>query len=130
LQGGQPPGNTAQVDIFEARFMTSCLLLRCTRHSVAIATASLLPLSAWSQAVTPPVVEAAKRFDGGNAARMLVATVLVLIMTTPGLMHFFSGMLRTKNALSVVAHIFVSAAVVTLVWAMVGYSIAFTPGNG
>jgi hypothetical protein len=55
--------------------MTSRFLLRRTRHSVAIATASLLPLSAWSQAVTPPVVDAAKRLDGGNTAWMLVATL-------------------------------------------------------
>jgi Amt family ammonium transporter len=76
------------------------------------------------------VTEAIKKFDGGNTAWMLIATVLVLLMTIPGLMLFYSGMLRTKNALSVVAHIFASAAVVTLVWSMIGYSIAFTPGNG
>lgn len=82
------------------------------------------------QQVSAPLVEAAKAFDGGNTAWLLIATVLVLLMTVPGLMLFYSGMLRTKNALSVVAHIFAASAVVTLTWAMLGYSLAFTPGNG
>jgi ammonium transporter, Amt family len=69
-------------------------------------------------------------FNGGNTAWLLISTVLVLLMTVPGLMLFYSGMLRTKNALSIVAHIFAATAVVTLVWAMIGYSLAFTPGNG
>jgi Amt family ammonium transporter len=90
----------------------------------------LLASPAWSQTAPALVTEAIKKFDGGNTAWMLIATVLVLLMTIPGLMLFYSGMLRTKNALSVVAHIFASAAVVTLVWSMIGYSIAFTPGNG
>jgi len=84
----------------------------------------------WSQTASGSAADAVQRFDGGNTAWMLVATVLVLLMTIPGLMLFYSGMLRTKNALSVVAHIFAAAAVVTLAWAMIGYSIAFTTGNG
>ena len=68
-------------------------------------------------------------FNGGDTAWMLISTVLVLLMTIPGIMLFYSGMLRTKNALSVVAHIFAATTVVTLVWAVVGYSIAFTPGS-
>lgn len=95
--------------------------------AAAIAAAAF---PSWAQSATGAAPGAVQVFDGGNTAWMLVATVLVLIMTIPGLMLFYSGMLRTKNALSVVAQIFVSAAVVTLVWAMIGYSIAFTPGNG
>lgn len=68
--------------------------------------------------------------SGGDTAWMLVCTVLVLLMTIPGIILFYSGMLRSKNALSIVAHGVAATAVVTLVWAMFGYSIAFTPGNG
>jgi ammonium transporter, Amt family len=73
---------------------------------------------------------AAVAFNGGNTAWMLIATVLVLLMTIPGIMLFYSGMLRTKNTLSVVAHIFAASAVVTLTWSMLGYSLAFTQGSG
>jgi Amt family ammonium transporter len=45
-------------------------------------------------------------------------------------MLFYSGMLRTKNALSIVAHVFAATTVVTLVWALIGYTLAFTPGSG
>jgi ammonium transporter, Amt family len=76
------------------------------------------------------VAEALKpAFSGGDTAWMLISTVLVLLMTIPGIMLFYSGMLRTKNALSVVAHVFAATTVVTLVWATFAYSIAFTPGN-
>jgi len=97
----------------------------CSLAGLAFASAP-----SWSQVVAVPAADVVRRFDGGNTAWMLVATVLVLLMTIPGLMLFYSGMLRTKNALSVVAHIFAATAVVTLAWAMVGYSIAFTNGNG
>jgi Amt family ammonium transporter len=68
--------------------------------------------------------------NGGDTAWMLVCTVLVLLMTIPGIMLFYSGMLRSKNALSIVAQGVVATAVVTLVWVVVGYTLAFTPGNG
>jgi ammonium transporter, Amt family len=51
-------------------------------------------------------------------------------MTIPGIMLFYSGMMRSKNALSVIAHVFSATTLVTLAWAMFGYSLAFTPGNG
>jgi Amt family ammonium transporter len=68
-------------------------------------------------------------FNGADTAWMLICTVLVMLMTMPGIMLFYSGMLRAKNALSVVAHTLFGAAAVTLTWAVAGYSIAFTPGS-
>ena len=68
-------------------------------------------------------------FNSGDTAWMLVCTVLVLLMTIPGIILFYSGMMRQKNALSVVAHVFAASAVVTLVWAAIGYTLAFTTGN-
>ncbi len=72
---------------------------------------------------------AAAPFNGADMAWMLMATVLVLLMTTPGLILFYSGMLRAKNALSIAAHTVGGTAVVTLTWAIAGYSLAFTPGT-
>lgn len=72
---------------------------------------------------------AAPAFSGADTAWMLICTVLVMLMTMPGIILFYSGMLRSKNALSIVAHTVVGAAVITLTWAMVGYSLAFTAGN-
>lgn len=96
-------------------------------------TAAVGALALWAAvpafAQTPPPAPGPV-FDGGNTAWLLISTVLVLLMTVPGIMLFYSGMLRTKNALSIVAHIFAATAVVTLVWAMIGYTLAFTPGNG
>lgn len=72
----------------------------------------------------------AAKFSSADTAWMLISTVLVMLMTMPGIILFYSGMLRTKNALSVVAHTVAGSAVVTIVWAVVAYSIAFSPGNG
>lgn len=71
----------------------------------------------------PPV------FNGADTAWMLISTVLVMLMTIPGIALFYSGMLRSKNALSIVAHTVAAASVITLTWAAIGYSIAFTDGN-
>ncbi|MCW5665503.1 MAG: ammonium transporter [Piscinibacter sp.] len=68
-------------------------------------------------------------FNGADTAWMLISTVLVLLMTVPGIMLFYSGMLRAKNGLSIIAHTIAATAVITVCWAMVGYSIAFTSGG-
>jgi len=99
-----------------------------TARSVGIAgsvLALLVPFSTWAQSAAP----AKFALSGGDTAWLLICTVLVLLMTIPGIMLFYSGMLRTKNALSIIAHIFAATAVVTLTWALLGYSLAFTPGN-
>jgi ammonium transporter, Amt family len=83
------------------------------------------PALAQAQAAAP-----AAAFNGADIAWMLISTVLVLLMTMPGLILFYSGMLRTKNALSIVAHTVTAAAVITLTWSVIGYSLAFAPGNG
>lgn len=82
------------------------------------------PAMAQPAAVSPAAI------SGGDTAWMLLCSVLVLLMTIPGVILFYSGMLRGKNALSIVAQGVASMAVVTLVWTLVAYSLAFTPGNG
>jgi Amt family ammonium transporter len=69
------------------------------------------------------------RIDAANTAWMLVATVLVLFMTLPGLALFYAGLVRTKNVLSVLMQCFSITCVVTLAWVAAGYSMAFGEGN-
>ena len=63
--------------------------------------------------------------SSGDTAWMLVATLLVLFMTIPGLSMFYAGMVRSKNALSTFVQIFAIAALATVIWVVMGYSIAF-----
>ena len=67
--------------------------------------------------------------SGADNAWMLVSTALVLMMTGPGLALFYCGSLRKKNVLATMAQSFVLMAVVTVLWAFFGYSIAFSEGT-
>ena len=78
-------------------------------------------------AAVPPVP--APKLDTGNTAWMLVSTALVLLMTIPGLALFYGGMVRKKNVLGTMMHSFSIAALVSVLWMAVGYSLAFAPGN-
>lgn len=100
-------------------------------QSLAIKSATLLSLLGLSlQASAQAAAQAAPSFNRADTAWMLTATVLVMFMTMPGIILFYAGMLRTKNVLSMAAHTLAGAAVVTLCWGMIAYSIAFTEGNG
>lgn len=67
--------------------------------------------------------------NNGDTAWMLTSTALVLLMTIPGLALFYSGMVRKKNILATAAQSFAITAVVTVAWAILGYSLAFTNGG-
>ena len=60
---------------------------------------------------------------------MLASTALVLLMTIPGLALFYAGMVRKKNVLATMMQSFIITCLVTVLWFVAGYSIAFTPGN-
>ncbi|MFN3594955.1 MAG: ammonium transporter [Thiobacillaceae bacterium] len=70
--------------------------------------------------------EEAPRLDAGNTAWMLTATALVLFMTIPGLALFYGGMVRKKNVLGTMMQSFAIAALVSVLWMVVGYSLAFS----
>ncbi|MGB6390527.1 MAG: ammonium transporter [Methyloceanibacter sp.] len=72
---------------------------------------------------------AAPTLDTGDTAWMLTSTALVLMMTIPGLALFYGGMVRKKNVLSVVMQSFAITCLVTIVWMVAGYSLAFTDGG-
>jgi len=67
--------------------------------------------------------------DSGDTAWMLVSTLLVLLMTLPGLALFYGGLVRTKNLLSVLMQCLISAGAVGLLWVLFGYSLAFGDGG-
>jgi Amt family ammonium transporter len=69
------------------------------------------------------------KLDSGDTAWMLASTALVLLMTIPGLALFYGGMVRKKNILATLMQSFAITCIVTIVWTVAGYSIAFTPGN-
>ena len=73
--------------------------------------------------------EAASTLDTGDTAWMIVASVLVLFMTLPGLALFYGGLVRSKNVLSVLVQCFVIAALMSLLWVAYGFSLAYTDGN-
>ena len=85
------------------------------------------PAAAPATGTTAPAVSAAAPFktDSGDTAWMLVSTALVLMMTIPGLALFYGGMVRKKNVIATVAQSFAITAVVTLVWFVAAYSMAF-----
>src|ERR1700694_3225408 len=65
----------------------------------------------------------------GDNAWMLTSTVLVLLMTIPGLALFYGGLVRSKNMLSVLMQVFYTVCIVTILWTLYGYSLAFTGGS-
>ena len=65
----------------------------------------------------------------GDTAWMITATVLVILMTIPGLALFYGGLVRAKNMLSVLMHVFVTFSLLSIIWAICGYSLAFTEGT-
>ncbi len=66
----------------------------------------------------------------GDTAFMMISTVLVLMMTIPGLALFYGGLVRTKNMLSVLTQVFAIVSITCLIWVVFGYSLAFTNGGG
>jgi Amt family ammonium transporter len=70
------------------------------------------------------------KISAGDTAWMLTSTALVLMMCVPGLALFYGGMVRKKNVLATLMQSFACTCVVSLLWWLVGYSWAFTPGNG
>ena len=77
----------------------------------------------------PAAAPAPPTFNKGDNTWMLVSTVLVLMMTIPGLALFYGGLVRSKNMLSVLAQVFYVVCIVVLIWVLYGYSLAFTGGS-
>jgi ammonium transporter, Amt family len=93
----------------------------------AAATASAPAAAAAASA--PAAAASAPVPNKGDTTWMLVSTVLVIMMSIPGLALFYGGLVRSKNMLSVLMQVFVTFSMIVVLWVLYGYSIAFTEGN-
>ncbi len=87
------------------------------------------PVVAEAVVAEAPAAEAEPVADSGDTAWIIVATALVLLMTIPGLALFYGGMVRRKNVLATMMHSFATVALVSVLWVVAGYSLAFSDGN-
>jgi Amt family ammonium transporter len=95
----------------------------------AATTAAPAPAAATAAPAAPAAATPAPKIDSGDTAWMLTSAVLVLMMTIPGLALFYGGMVRKKNILATLAQSFGATCVITILWMVIGYSIAFTDGG-
>ena len=96
----------------------------------AEATAAATPAPAAAAETEAPAECLPKsRVDKGDIAWMTVATVLVILMTIPGLALFYGGLVRSKNMLSVLMQVFVVTSLIYVLWVVYGYTVAFNAGN-
>jgi Amt family ammonium transporter len=94
----------------------------------AIAQAAPAPDAAGAPAAATPAAAAPApmKIDSGDTAWMITSSALVLMMTIPGLALFYGGMVRKKNVLATLAQSFGATCIITVLWMIIGYSIAFT----
>ncbi|WP_409560259.1 ammonium transporter [Hyphomicrobium sp. B1] len=100
--------------------------IRASLRASALGAAALFASSvaALAQAAAPPPA-----INSGDTAWMLTSSVLVLAMLVPGLALFYGGMVRKKNALAILMQCTFAAGILSVIWCVVGYSLAFTEGN-
>jgi Amt family ammonium transporter len=89
----------------------------------------LIALLGFSGVVMADDVAAVPVPDKGDTTWMMVSTLLVILMTIPGLALFYGGLVRAKNMLSVLAQVFTIFCVIAILWVVYGYSLAFTDGG-
>ncbi len=103
-------------------------LLLCAGVRLAAAQSEVQPSPA-EQKIARLEAQIADAKSAGDNSWMLVSSALVLMMTGPGLALFYGGLVRKKNVLSVMMQSFMLMAIISVLWALVGYSLAFAPGN-
>jgi ammonium transporter, Amt family len=96
--------------------------------TAAPAPAAATPTSASTPAAAPAAAPAPVP-NKGDVSWMLISTALVLLMSVPALALFYGGLVRSKNMLSVLMQVFVTFSLITVIWVVYGYSLAFTEGN-
>ena len=114
-------------------FLAALMILGAPAAAQNIATpapaAAAAPAPAATPATAPAAPAASPKLDSGDTAWMLTSSVLVLMMTIPGLALFYAGMVRKKNILATLAQSFGATCVITILWMLIGYSMAFTDGG-
>jgi Amt family ammonium transporter len=107
--------------------MIRTILRRAALGGTTIAAVTMSAIAFAQEAV--PEAAPGPTLDRGDTAWMLTSTALVLMMTIPGLALFYGGMVRKMNVLATAMQSFATCCLVTLLWMIVGYSLAFTEGN-
>ncbi|HWI10948.1 MAG TPA: ammonium transporter [Burkholderiaceae bacterium] len=98
--------------------------------SAPAAAPAAAPASAAADAASAPAAAASTPVaNKGDVAWMIVATLLVIMMTVPGLALFYGGLVRSKNMLSVLMQVMVTFSMIVVLWCIYGYSLAFSEGN-
>jgi Amt family ammonium transporter len=97
--------------------------------ATAPAAAAPAPAAAAPAEAAPAAAPAAPVAQKGDTAWMFVATLLVILMTIPGLALFYGGLVRSKNMLSVLLQVFMVFSLIIVLWCLYGYSLAFTEGG-
>ena len=90
---------------------------------------AMAPAAAVAAPAAPAAAAPAPVPNKGDTAWMMVATLLVILMTVPGLALFYGGLVRSKNMLSVLMQVMVTFSLIVVLWFVYGYSLAFTEGN-
>jgi len=106
----------------------SAIDARRSRRPFVLPTVSLPPAPA-TAAPAEAAAAPAPAPNKGDTAWMTIATVLVILMTIPGLALFYGGLVRSKNMLSVLMQVFVVSSMIYVLWVLYGYSVAFTGGG-
>jgi Amt family ammonium transporter len=100
------------------------------QSQAASAPAASAPAASAADAASAPAAAASTPVaNKGDVAWMIVATLLVIMMTVPGLALFYGGLVRSKNMLSVLMQVMVTFSLIVVLWAIYGYSLAFSEGN-
>ena len=97
--------------------------------AAAPAAAAAAAPAAAASAAAPAAAASAPVPNKGDTAWMMVSTLLVILMTVPGLALFYGGLVRSKNMLSVLMQVMVTFSMIVVLWFIYGYSLAFTEGN-
>ncbi|HKV56431.1 MAG TPA: ammonium transporter [Candidatus Binataceae bacterium] len=100
--------------------------LRLSKLAIS-STVSLIPLILTATSGPAVAAENASAINAGDTAWVLTSSALVLLMTAPGLALFYGGMVRRKNVLATLMQSFILAALISVQWALFGYSLAFSP---
>jgi Amt family ammonium transporter len=114
---------------FAARILVVAGLLMALLAPAFAQDAAAPAADAAAAATEMAAAEAGPTLDTGDTAWMMTSTALVLLMTVPGLALFYGGMVRKKNILATVMQSFTITCLITVLWTVVGYSLAFTDGG-
>ncbi|NUZ04184.1 ammonium transporter [Piscinibacter koreensis] len=107
----------------------SAVAAAASAASAALAGPGTSGATAGATGAQPAASAAAPTPNKGDVAWIIVATLLVIMMSIPGLALFYGGLVRSKNMLSVLMQVFVTFSLIVVVWCVYGYSLAFTEGN-